>query len=105
MVLKEQDMGSGKFIPGDINSMIRHLILLNKSQLIISRIGTVRVHQTSLENDLNLFQRIFSLRHSVTDVPSQNTQLEGHVVYKEDDTSKYRKVIRRKIDLATKSES
>lgn len=102
-LLKEQHPNT-KFMPGDINAMIRHLLLLKKSTLFMSRIGTVLVQQTSINVDLAIFKGIFSLRHSVGDISSHTKQQGGAGGNKthEIENTNYEKKLRRKIDLAKK---
>jgi hypothetical protein len=105
--LKSQHPDKAVFIPNDISAMIKHLLLLSKSHQIASRIGSVRLTQSSLQNDLELFQKIFALRPSMLEQSASN--LSQYFNEKLPTTKPkevdYTRSIAHKIDLARKSNS
>lgn len=107
MELKEKEPYTDKFIPGDISSMIRHLILMKKSQLLISRLGTTKDRPDSQQTtDLDIFQRVFALKHSVNKMQTQRNQpYVTELLPRDGATSDYRSRLVKKIDLARKSKA
>lgn len=101
---KRKPASHQKFIPNDIETMMKHLLYLTRTQHFVKQIGSVRPRQTaSIRNDMECFKQIFSMKPSNLEAANEQIEPRSPIRKMRRSPHDYRVYLRKRIEWAQKS--